>query len=151
MQFVNCIQEEEIVGSKFGCKPNFTVVQWQDITNDDQLEIIVTTLSADKSQDVSPSEDLLNEEGCLNQRLLAYQWSQDNIREIANIAGCVVQADLYGVQLKDWDDDGQLEILAADQLTDPATYYSSWSEPIVEDRIYKWSGVEFTFWKRMPR
>ena len=142
---------EEVVSQKFGCKPNFTIVRWQDITNDDILEVVVTTLSAATSEDVAPSQAVWNEEECLNQRLIAYEWDKGILHEVANIAGCVVQSDLYGVRLEDYDSDGQVEIVAASKLTSSPLTYLDWSEPIMEDRIYKWNGSEFTLWKQIQR
>ncbi|RPJ55647.1 MAG: VCBS repeat-containing protein [Dehalococcoidia bacterium] len=139
---------EEAIGQPFGCKPNFTVVEWLDITNDSQPEIVVTALSADESKDVNPSGLLLSEEGCLNQRLLAYQWNEGTIKEIANIVGCVIQPDLYGVRLEDSNGDGQPEIVAAANWTDS---WDVWYEPKHVDRLYEWNGTEFVFSKEGTR
>lgn len=82
-------------------------------------------------------EDLLSDETCMHQRLLAYQWNGDQAVEIANVAGCVTQEDLYGVRLEDYDHDGQLEIQAAHNGQ-------------LRNRAYKWTGSKFVLWGDIP-
>jgi hypothetical protein len=125
----------EAVSSYFGCKRNFTTVEWRDITNDQQAEIVVITFSAAFPMDFDGNR--LSEETCAHQRLLAYQWRDNQAIEIANVAGCVLRKDLYGVQIEDFDQDGQVEILAA--LTGE-----------LQNRAYKWNGKKFVLWSNIP-
>lgn len=127
--------ENELVGQPFGCKENFTTVEWLDITNDGQPEIIVVALSGNNPVDQEGNP--LSEINCVHQRLFAYQWSDKTAIEIANVAGCVVEDNLYGVKLDDWDDDGQIEIIAAGDLSLGMGY---------ENIIYEWNGSTFEFW-----
>jgi hypothetical protein len=142
-----------IVGTQFGCKKNFTVVNWQDVTNDDQAELVITTLSG--ISDVDGRE--LSDKRCVHQRLLIYERINSQLAEIANVTGCVVQSDLYGVRTLDIDGDGQVEILAANRwLTgDPCgsafsmisgSQPNCWYEFGHQDEIYKWNGSEFVYW-----
>jgi hypothetical protein len=98
----------------------------------------------------------LSDKDCVHQRLLAYQQMNSQLIEIANITGCVMQSDLYGVQIQDVDGDGQVEILAVDGvLTEPncdetITPYAHeriycWYELSQQDEIYRWNGSEFVY------
>jgi len=119
--------ESRVVGAPFGCKNNFTTVDWKDITGDGLPEIVVIALSGQYTQD----DDINVDAGCVNQRLLAYQWDGSHASEIAQVVGCVVRNDLFGVALQDYDHDGQPEILTS-------------------SKIYKWNGNKFTFWDDLP-
>lgn len=127
--------ENEPIGQLFGCKENFTTVKWLDITNDEQAEIVVVALSGGNPADQEGNP--LSEIDCVHQRFLAYQWSNQTAIEIANVAGCVVKDNLYGVKLEDWDNDGQTEIVAAGDFSLGNGY---------ENIIYKWDGSKFEFW-----
>lgn len=142
---------DENVGEVFGCKHNFTSVEWKNITGDGRDEIIVTALSG-----TSDPEQAINiDASCVHQRLLAYQWDGMTISEIANIYGCVIQPNLFGVKIEDFDSDGELEVIAARWYSDPDC------EPIQSEVfglipcyhdlqynhwIYKWNGSQFVFW-----
>ena len=141
-----------IVGTEFGCKKNFTVIDWQDVTNDDQAELVITTLSG--LHDIEGRA--LSDKECVHQRLLIYQWNNSVLTEIANITGCVVQSDLYGVRIQDIDGDEQIEILAANRwLTDDRCFSAiigmdgsqdnCWYQFGHQDEVYKWNGSEFVY------
>ena len=137
------------VGNRFGCRRNFTTVEWKDITGDGIQEAVIIAYSAG-----IPFEDegnTLSEEVCMHQRLIAYQSDGTTNTEIANVAGCVIQKDLYGVRLQDYDGDGIPEIFAAPN----AEGYDG--DGIVDDifglgpsiplnnRAYKWNGKKFMY------
>ncbi|MBL8046759.1 MAG: hypothetical protein JNL09_09470, partial [Anaerolineales bacterium] len=86
----------------------------------------------------------LTEKHCVHQRLVAFQWNGETATPIANITGCVIREDLYGVLLKDFDNDGQTEILAA------KTDFDSSGRRIDVTEIYKWNGSQFVFWDDVP-
>ena len=139
-----------LAGTKFGCKQNFTTVYWQDITGDGQEELVIIALSGAYDE----FGDHLSDKNCVHQRLLVYQQTNSQLIEIANITGCVMQSDLYGVEVQDVDGDGQVEILAVDGvLTEPncdETPYAiegiyCWYELGHQDEIYKWNGSEFVY------
>jgi hypothetical protein len=141
-----------VAGTKFGCKQNFTTVYWQDITSDGQEELVIIVLSGANDE----FGNQLSDKDCVHQRLLAYQQTNSQLIEIANITGCVMQSDLYGVQIQDVDGDGQVEILAVDGvLTEPncdetITPYAHeriycWYELSQQDEIYRWNGSEFVY------
>lgn len=136
------------VGKYFGCRHKFTQVAWQDITNDQQAELVITTYSA--AYPYGPSlpfaaygDEVLSAETCPHQKLLAYTWDGQTAVEIANVAGCVIQEDLYGVRLEDYDGDGQTEVLAARIALQEAPYR-------IENRAYKWNGQRFVMWSEIP-
>ena len=115
--------------------------------------MIVTTLSGEYCYDVDGTE--LCNEGFVHQRLIAYEWNGQEARNVANIAGCVVQEVLYGVKLEDLDYDGIDEILAASSLflqTDCEWGHGCWYEiaNTPGTLIYKWNGESFVFWDDIP-
>jgi hypothetical protein len=143
----------EPIGSHFGCKRNFTTVEWRDITNDGRDEVVVTTLSGAFCYDVDGTE--LCKDEFVHQRLIVYEWDGQEARNIANVAGCVVQEDLYGVRFEDFDHDGIDEILAASSLflqIDCEWGHNCWYEiaTIPGILIYKWNGEKFVFWDDLP-
>lgn len=123
------------VGAYWGCRHKFTTVAWQDLTGDAQAEIVIITYSAGYPYD--PDGGLLSTETCMHQRLLAYGWDGRHATEIANIAGCVIAENLYGVRLQDLDEDGVLEVLAAPNGK-------------LQNRAYKWNGSQFVLWSNVP-
>ncbi len=140
---------QEPLGDPFGCKGNFTTVEWKDIVGDETPEIIIQTISGSWPRDLD--YNLLTDISCVHQRYIIYQWDGENAVEIANIAGCVVQSDLYGVKMRDFDGDGQVEIIAASSwFTErdcyPEPSYSCWYEFGYTNQVYKWNGSEFVFW-----
>jgi FG-GAP-like repeat len=122
-------------GGLFGCRGNFTTVEWKDITGDSVPDIVIITYSNSYARDWEGNE--LSDEGCMNQRLLAYQWDGQRATPIANVAGCVIREDLYGVRLADVDGDGKLEIEAAPNGK-------------LQNRAYKWNGKQFVLWSDVP-
>jgi hypothetical protein len=109
------------VGDKFGCKSNFTQVEWQDITGDSEEELVVIAFSGATEFDLQGND--LGSQMCAHQHLLAYTIEAGVPRKIADIKGCTIESDLYGVKLTDIDGDGSLEIMTAG---DPVASY--WSE-----------------------
>ena len=99
------------VGGSFGCRGNFTTVEWKDITGDGVPDIVAIAFSA--GDPVDSKGNSLADDHCMHQRLLASQWDGQPATPIANVAGCVMREDLYGVRLADVDGDGKLEIEAA--------------------------------------
>jgi hypothetical protein len=93
-----------------GCKGSFSSLRWLDLTGDSEDELVY--IGSSGRFDALSFEDI-SEYSCVHQRLLAFQVRGDEIREITNIEGCIVDDDLFGVRLVDGDQDGDLEILAA--------------------------------------
>jgi hypothetical protein len=138
----------EPVGPRFGCKRAHVSVEWKDITSDGMDEIIITAYSGPFPYDRDGT--VLSDEEFPHQRLMAYQWEGDEAKIIANISGYVVQEDLYGVRLEDYDSDGQLEILAAGGLFSPSEgchmpeYQDEcWYVLSYHNVIYEWDGERF--------
>jgi hypothetical protein len=140
--------DSHVVSEPFGCKDNFTTLEWKDITNDGIDELIILALSGT----YDPEGHSWGNKDCVHQHLLAYQWDKDHLDEIANVTGCVVQSDLYGVRLADIDNDGYLEILAADQELEPFCppnvqekflIFACWREFVISMEIYRWEGHKF--------
>lgn len=143
------------VGDPFGCKENFTTVEWQDVTGDNRSEVVVHTFSAGypKDQDGNP----LGEIECMHQRMIIYSWEAGKADLIANIAGCVVDENMFGVRLEDYDQDGQLEILTPHNLfTGDGCNWREWEQcwyeldPDPGLNIYRWNGYKFILWKEIP-
>ncbi|NUM48402.1 MAG: hypothetical protein HUU38_27150 [Anaerolineales bacterium] len=134
------------ISNPFGCKNDFTKIVWEDITGDREEELLVWTVSGDQSY---LWEDLFAEKGCFHQRLMVYTWDGDTAAQVGNFVGCVRRTDLFGVTIRDYDDDGQLEILVAalwpeflspDQPDGFSQDYLRFSQ-LVE--IYEWDGTQF--------
>lgn len=98
----------KLLGQVFGCKYNFSKIQWLDITGDGHEELVVQVFSGAET----PGEDV-PDLPCAHQRLLAYEVNETKVKEIADIYGCTYDVDLFGVKLEDYDSDGHIEILAA--------------------------------------
>lgn len=128
----------------FGCRHEFTQARWVDLTGDGVEELAVTAFSMPNVSgpliwDDPTSWEELDDETCPHQRLLAYSWDGGQLVEVANVAGCVIQSDLYGVRLTDVDGDGVQEIMAAPLEQD--------DDPEAQHRIYKWSGRNYVFYQ----
>lgn len=140
---------EKLLTPRFGCKNGLTTVQWLDITNDGEKEIVILTFSGKWPTDTDSNQ--LSDIDCVHQRFLAYQWLNTTAIEIANVAGCVVRSDLYGVRMEDLEGDGQVEIIVADSwFTEPSCYESAerpylgcWYEFGYHNLIYRWNGSQF--------
>ncbi len=122
-------------GPRFGCRNDFTVVMWQDITGDSQDDVVVITYSA--GYPIDREGNSLDEISCMHQHLLAFQYDGQTATEIANVTGCVIRDDLFGVRLEDLDGDGNPEIIAAPNGE-------------LSHRAYKWNGSQFVFWSELP-
>jgi hypothetical protein len=126
----------------FPCHPDFTTVDWRDITGDEQEEIVVVALAF------------------ATQRLLAYQWNGTEARQIADVTGDVIRPSLFGVALSDVDGDGQLEMRTGlfdrSQLSfcamysDPPIYNPDhekvefcWDDWHFTEVVYKWDGFQY--------
>ncbi len=140
---------DQAVGSPFRCIPDFTTVEWKDITGDGQEEAIVLALAAPYEPGKTDPEVVAR---CMHQRLIAFQGNANQATEIADIAGCVVREDLYGVSLQDFDSDDQLDILAAEPLSPKLAgcVGNCWYELNHRSQIYKWNGAQFVFWDDVP-
>jgi hypothetical protein len=130
--------ESSALGDYFGCRHDFTEVGWQDITGDGKEDIVITAYSS--GYPYGP-EELISDEICMHQRIIAYSKEDDGYRLIANIAGCVLEEDLFGVKLEDITGDGEPEIIAAHLITETDEYPT---------RAYKWNGDEFVMWSELP-
>jgi hypothetical protein len=161
--FCQLFLNNEPVGDLFGCKRNFTTVEWRDVTEDGRPEVVVEALSGARPSafrgtwpDVEYEDWVtLSEIECVHQHLLAYQWDGATATKIADVEGCLVQSDLYGVRLSDLDDDGQVEIVAANswytERECPAdVLYYCWFEFGYENNVFKWNGTEFVLWDTVP-
>lgn len=161
--FCQLFLNEETVGEFFGCKHNFTTVEWLDVTADGRPEIVITAYSGARPSAFNgtwPDVDFedwfsLSDIDCVHQHWLAYQWDGVTATKIADVEGCVVQENLYGVRLADLEDDGQVEIIAANQwftesecTTD--SRFSCWYEFDYINDVYKWNGSEFVLWGTVP-
>jgi hypothetical protein len=122
------------IGGRFGCRGNFTTVEWKDITGDGQDELLIIAYSAGYPLD--DQQNLLGDEICMHQHLIAYEWLNRNAREIANVTGCVQEKDLFGIRLES-NDSGAWEIIAA------------WNGKL-NKRIYKWDGQHYVMWGELP-
>jgi hypothetical protein len=126
------------IGDYFGCRHSFTSVTWQDVTGDQIDDIVIKTYSA--GYPYGP-DDLLSDETCMHQRLIVYQKTGSGYVQVANIAGCVIRNDLFGVALQDNDGDGIPEIIAAPVVTERGI------QPAKE---YRWDGEKFSLWTTLP-
>ncbi|MAT97272.1 MAG: hypothetical protein CL608_09035 [Anaerolineaceae bacterium] len=129
---------EIIVEETFECLPNFTKVTWLDITNDGREEIIIDAT------------------GLGTQSLLVFKWGEENLVQIANILGDIIDPDLFGVRLEDTDDDGQFEIVAGrgyfsegsnckiyEYGSPDPTESCWWHELDLREQVYRWDGETF--------
>lgn len=130
----------------FGCKDEFTTIEWRNVVGDNKPELVMETISGDQS---SMWLDLVAEKGCFHKRIQVYTWDGSFADQVANIVGCVRRSDLFGAHLRDYDEDGQLEILAATdwpQFLEPeqpdgfSQDYMQFNQ-LVE--IYEWNGQLF--------
>ncbi len=138
------------LGKPFGCRHTFTQVHWLDLTGDGQEEIVVTAFSVGNpdgplTPEIGPDAPYgsVSSVGCEHQRMLIYAWDGVQTSELADVAGCVQEEDLYGVRLEDIDGDGLLDLRAA------RVYASDLPDPLPE-RIYRWNGERFVFWSELP-
>jgi hypothetical protein len=99
------------VGSHFGCKRNFSRVEWIDLTGDGTQEVVAISYSGASAYDLEGDIGSLS---CGHQHLLAYAMETDGPALIADLTGCTFRSDLVGVELRDLDGNGTLEILAAE-------------------------------------
>ncbi|WP_420631466.1 hypothetical protein [Candidatus Leptofilum sp.] len=127
------------IGEPFECLPDFTKIFWQDITNDEEEELVVLAT------------------GLGTQQLLAYEVNEQETIQIANVTGDIIRSDLFGVRLGDVDADGQIEILAgrgyATEGSDCKIYvgifgpgeseFCWWNELNLWEEIYRWDGEQF--------
>lgn len=146
-------------GELFGCRGHFTKLEWKDITRDGNEELVITALSAWTSYytfSTSPfRRERITEENCYHQRLLAYRIIDGKLNKIANVVGCVIRKDLYGVDLRDIDQDGQVEILAAifSAITPKCEIgieRCDLDQTETRQAIYKWNGSKFVYWDDVP-
>jgi len=127
------------IGEFFGCQHNFTQVKWQDVTGDGIEDIFVIAYSA--GYPYGP-EGLLSNDICMHQRMLVFTKGNGVYRLIANVSGCVLEADLFGVKLEDLDRDGVPEIIAAPLYAESGEYPA---------RVYRFNGDAFVMWSELPQ
>ena len=70
-----------------------------------------------------------------------YQRTELGYDQVADVAGCVIRNDLFGVTLDDMDGDGISEIIAAPLVT--------WGG-IQPAKEYRWDGKTFSFYATLP-
>lgn len=144
---------EMMVGLPFGCKRNFTQVSWQNLIGDEEPELVIRALSGKLPYDNDGNH--MDDIQCMHQRQIIYQWDGEQAIEIANIAGCVVRSNLFGVELVDYDGDGHLEILAASSWTSnvdcvPTSRLPCWYHFGYTTQVYRWDGFGFTYVAEIP-
>lgn len=138
---------DNMVGEPYFC--DSANVTWQDITGDGHEELIVNAYAG-----FAGVQD--GEKECAHQRLIAYQQSDEVFHQVANVTGCLVQIDLFGIHLENIDDDPALELVAAGYIytdfeTKPCYAGFCWYEPNYINDIYDWNGVEYIFSHIIPR
>lgn len=147
-----------VVGVPFGCKGSFTTVTWQDITGDGSPEITVLALSGKQPRDQDFNQ--LSDVDCVHQRFLAFQWEGGGATPIADVAGCVVDLDLFGIRLEDYTGDKTLEIITPyslyvgdECLENPDLIYGNCWYELASDpglRVYGFNGQEYVLWEEIP-
>ena len=148
------------IGPTFGCKHNFTSVEWLDVNSNGREDVVVSAFSGASSPGTA-----FESEKCPHQRMFVYELSSGTYKEIAHIVGCVDDSSLFGVRIEDVDGDGQLEIASVESITkgnwiERDCTFDSWSAayqireneyvncwyvdyaPKIE--IYQWDGIRFS-------
>jgi hypothetical protein len=134
-----------VIGEAFGCKWNFTQIEWKDLTGDGRAELVALTTSGPFSPEGTPLTHLkLYDAYCTHQRLLVYQWDGSRAKLAANVEGCVIQEDLYGVRIEPTQEKAPVEVIAAESPTD------SFGNPGL-DLIYVWDGQQFVYSEKRER
>lgn len=135
---------ETAIGDPVSCDPNFTRIEWLDLTGDGQDEIVIIAVAF------------------ATQRLLAYEWTGDNSTHlIADVTGDIIRPDLFGVRIADLDGDGIPEIVTGVDGVgeptycqqeenpyddDPPTIDVCWYDWILGEITYRWDGSRFAEW-----
>jgi len=119
----------EILGPSFPCKHNFSRISWEDISGDLRKDLVVTVFSG---PNYGSTDDPYVP--CSHQHLIAYEIHGNGARKIADVSGCSIDEDLFGVRLEDIDQDGKVEILAAGFPVDENPHDCSYFE---DDRVYE--------------
>jgi len=146
-------------GPEFGCEHNFSQLEWLDVTGDDEEELIIRGYAGFLLDEEGAWEKNPHDKECsVKQLMIILQWDQSELEAIADITGCVVESDLYGVRFEDIDFDGQTEILAANGMFTESRCSSRFSTAGLEEKqencwyelgyqneVYKWNGSEFVF------
>ncbi|MBE2225554.1 MAG: hypothetical protein IAF02_28720, partial [Anaerolineae bacterium] len=150
---------EEETGPAFGCKHNFSQLEWLDVTGDGEEELIIRGYAGfplDNGGDWG--SDFHDKDCSVKQLMIILQWNDSELKAIADISGCVVESDLYGVRFEDVNEDGQTEIVAANGMfTEPRCYSrfsldglggkqgNCWYELGYQNEVYTWNGSEFEY------
>lgn len=133
--------------TQVGC-PDYGTLHWQDLTRDGREELIAVTVGFDGSD---------RRRLCAIQHLTALDVSTQPPREVANVQGCIMRSDYFGVRIDDINADGQSEILAAQiwpfapsdcdvfSPTNPC-----WFELGYDVRVHTFDGTRFTYTGDMP-
>jgi len=146
------------IGFEFGCKYNFTQLEWQEVTGDDKEELVITAFSNVYTDTGFEGELEYPDKDCIHQRMIVYQQAASEMKQIADVTGCVVESDLYGVRFEDIDNDGQVEILAADgwftnsrcssrfSASGPeGKQENCWYALGYQNEVYVWNGSDFDY------
>ncbi|MEM6283914.1 MAG: hypothetical protein AAF787_17115, partial [Chloroflexota bacterium] len=127
----------------FPCDPDTTMLQQMDVNGNGNRELVVHATGQFGIED-----------GCAHQRMLVFDrdWT-----ELANITGCIVHTDLFGVRIHDIDNDGKTEIVSAGNrqgnfihCSDIVLYYC-WYELNDQNDVYEWDGSTFVYDRSVPR
>ncbi len=146
------------IGLEFGCKYNFTQLEWQDVTGDGKEELVIIAYSGVYMDTGFDGQVDFPDKDCIHQRMIIYQQIDSELEKIGDVTGCVVESNLYGVRFEDIDDNEQVEILAADGwFTDSrcSSRFSAsgpeekqkncWYELGYQNEVYMWNGSEFVY------
>ncbi|MBE2197761.1 MAG: VCBS repeat-containing protein [Anaerolinea sp.] len=129
--------ENNWTSEPFDCDPGFTSVEWRDITDDGQDELVVTALAF------------------AQQRLLAFQWNGTEAVQIADVTGDIIRVNLFGVAVDDVDSDGRMEIRAGKIDLSQRSFCRNfsgfypdeieicWQEWNFTEEVYRWNGVAY--------
>lgn len=137
--------QDQPAEAPFGCKRNFTTLEWKDVTGDGQAEIVIQALSAPNPLDRLGR--VMNEVDCPHQRLLVYKWADDQVESLADITGCVAYSSLFGVQIENWQDGWEIQAVGTIFARPEATRENGcWYEldPEPEILVYGWDGEAFS-------
>lgn len=125
------------------CYDRFVQVQWQDVTNDGEEELLFSTMGG-----------LQKGQNCIHRNVTIIQLIDGDPTRLGVLSGCIIQANLYGVRVEDIDGDGQVELIAAKRLIDGEqseveSPNRPW--PIQLETVYRFNGTQFVQAETIPR
>ncbi|MEO1664562.1 MAG: VCBS repeat-containing protein [Chloroflexota bacterium] len=132
----------------FPCAPNNTMLRQMDVDGDGSRDLVVHATGQPQTWGFG------TENRCAHQRMIVFNrdWT-----ELANITGCVVHTDSFGVTINDIDNDSQMEIVSAGgrlgNFTDcPGIgLFFCWYELNDQSDVYEWDGSTFVYDRSVPR